>query len=175
MQVGRLRPALDDGVARQQPLAQGGQRQVDLGLREADVQIRARLDLDHGGLAVVEVGRRQPEARPVLVDDLRRGARAGEEPDIEVRELGHEGAAHDDPGRPTRDGVACHVEDVLAFDAEELVRRGPPALRSNTLRRPRGGEALAAQRPPDTARCDGHHHRQHGEEHDADGDRDEES
>ena len=102
---------------REQPLAQGGQRQVDLGLHEADVQIRARLDLDHGGLAVVEVGRWKPEPRPVLVDDLRRGARAGEEPDIEVRELGHEGAAHDDPGRPPRDGVACHVEDVLAFDA----------------------------------------------------------
>ncbi len=174
MKLGRLRPPLDDGIACQQPLAQGGQGEVDLGLRETEVQIRPRLDLDGGGLTMVEVGRRQAESRPVLVHDLRRGTRAGKEPDVEVGQLGHESAPHDHPGRPSRDGIAGHVEDVLPLNGQELVRRGAPALRACTLRRPGRGKVFAAQGPPDTPRRDGHHDREDGEQHDADGDRDEE-
>ncbi len=64
----------------------------------------------------------------MLVDDLRRGTGAGEEPDVEVGELGDQSAAYDDPGRPARDGGPGDVEDVLTIDGEELVRRGAPAL-----------------------------------------------
>jgi hypothetical protein len=70
MKVGRRGPPLDHGVVGQQPFTHGGERQVDLGVHQADVQIRPGLQLDHGLLAVVQEGRGQSEAAPVLVHDL---------------------------------------------------------------------------------------------------------
>jgi hypothetical protein len=173
VEIGRLRPALDDGVVCHQPLAHGGQRQVDLGVHEADVQIRARLHLDHRRLTMVEVRRRKAEPPPVFVHDLRRGARAGKEAHVEVRELGHECAADDHAGRSPGNGMPGHVQDVLPVEREECVRRGAGALRPRPSGRPRGGEPFATQGAPDAAGRDGHHHRQDGEERDTDGDGDE--
>ena len=79
MHVGGGRPPLDHRVVGQQPFAHGGQRQVDLGLHEADVQIGPGLQFEHTLLAVVQEGRGQPEPAPVFVHDLGRGTRAGEE------------------------------------------------------------------------------------------------
>ena len=70
MKVGRVGPPLDHGVVGQQPFAHGGQGQVDLGVHQADVQIRPGLHLDHGLLAVVQEGRGQAEPPPVLVHHL---------------------------------------------------------------------------------------------------------
>ena len=63
--VGGLGPALDDGVGRDQPLAQGGQGQVGLGQDQADVQLGPRLNLEGGLLAVVQERGGKPEAAPV--------------------------------------------------------------------------------------------------------------
>ena len=79
MDVGGLGAALDDGVGGDEPLAHGGERQVGLGQEQADVQLRAGLDLERRLLAVVQEGGREAEAPPVLVHDLGGGARAGEE------------------------------------------------------------------------------------------------
>ena len=134
------RPAFDDGVVGQQPLAQGGQREIDLGLLEANVQIHARLDLDDGGLTMMEVRRRSPK-RPrcsCTISDEAPGL--AKNPDIEVRRFGHECPAHDDARRPGSNGVAGHVEDVFPSMRQELVRGGPGALRAPPARRPGGRE-----------------------------------
>ena len=70
MKVGGVGSPLDHGVMGQQPFAHGGQRQVDLGVHQADVQIRPGLHLDHRLLAVVQEGRGQAEPPPVLVHHL---------------------------------------------------------------------------------------------------------
>ena len=145
--VGRLGAALDDGVGGDQPLAHGGQRQVGLGQEQADVQLGAGLDLEGRLLAVVQEGGRQAEAAPVLVHDLGGGAGAGEEPGVEVGQLGHQGAADDHAGDARLDGEPGGVEGVLAVHLEQLVGDGPRARR---VRRPR---ARAGPRRRAPARC----------------------
>ena len=100
MDVGRLGSALDHGVGGNEALAHGGQRQVGLGQQQADVQLRTCLDLEGGLLAMVEEGRREAEATPVLLDDLGRGAGAGKESRIEMSQLRDEGSADDHARNP---------------------------------------------------------------------------
>ena len=109
MDVGRLGAALDHDVGRDQPLAQGGHGQVRLGQQQAHVQVGPGLDLEGRLLAVVQEGGREAEAPAVLVDHLGGGAGAGEEPGVEVGELGHERAADDHPrrARPRRPPAPC--------------------------------------------------------------------
>ncbi len=122
--IGRLRTALDHDVRRDEPLAQGGHGQVRLGQQQAHVQVGPGLDLERRLLAVVQEGGREAEAPPVLVDDLGGGTRTGEEPGVEVGELGHQRAADDHTRRAGLDGLARHVEYVAAVDVEERVRNG---------------------------------------------------
>ncbi len=98
--VGRLGSALDHGVGGDEALAHGGERQVGLGQQQADVQLGPGLDLERGLLAMVQECRREPEAAPVLVDDLGGGAGAGEEARVEVGQLRDQGTADDDARDP---------------------------------------------------------------------------
>ncbi len=91
------------------------------------MQVRAGLDLEGGLLAVVEERRGEPEASPVLVDHLGCRARAGEEPDVEVGQLGHEGPAGDDAGRARLDRGAGGVEGILSVDLELGMRDRAPS------------------------------------------------
>ena len=101
------------------------------------MQIRPRLHFDQGLLAMVQEGRGQPESTPVFVHDLGRGTRAGEEPGVEMGELGNERAAHDHAGGAVADRLAGYVEDILPVEGEERVRRRPGTRGPNPARRPR--------------------------------------
>ena len=90
---------------------------------------------------------REPEAAPVLVHDLGGGARAGEEADVEVGQLGHERPADDDARSPRLDRGPGDVERVLPVQLELVVRDRPGARRAAG---PRRGQALA---PEARARC----------------------
>ena len=122
--IGRLRTALDDDVRSDQPLAQGGHGQVRLGQQEAHMQVGSGLDLERRLLAVVQEGGWKAEAPSVLVDHLGGGARAGEEPGVEVGELGHQRTTDDHPRRAGLDRLARHVEGVPAVHVEQRVRDG---------------------------------------------------
>ena len=145
--VGRLGAALDHDVGGDEPLAHGRHGQVRLGEEQADVQVRPRLDLEGRLLTVVQERRREPQPTPVLVHHLGGGARAGEEPGVEVRELGDE--------RPTGDDARR-----AASRPRRGWRRARPPRRSRagrgrsggypTGRRPRGRAALRRRAP---ARC----------------------
>ena len=111
------------------------------------MQVRPGLDLEGRLLAMMQERRWQPEASPVLVHDLGGGARAGEEAGVEVRELGHERPAGDDPGCAGLDGGAREVEGVHPVDLELGVGDG---ARPREATRPRGRQALAPER---RARC----------------------
>ena len=87
-------------------------------------------------------------------------------------ELGDERAADDHAGGAVTDGLAGHVEDVLAVEGEQRVRRRPGALGPHPARGPRGRQALAAQGAPDAPGGHGDHDRQDGEQRHADDDGD---
>ncbi len=163
-----LGAALDDRIGGDQALTQRGGRQVGVGQEEADVQLRAGLDLDRGLLSMVQEGRGQPEAPAVLVHHFRGGSRAGEEPCIEVGELGHERTARNDAGGAVLEGGAGPVERVLALDLQLSVRDRADARPAS---RPRSGQPLPAQCAPDATRRDGHHDGQDDEQCDGDHDR----
>ena len=170
MDVSRFGSALHHGVSRDQPFAHGGHREIGLGEEQAHVQLRPRFDLERGLLAVVQERRREPQATPVFVDDLGGGTRAGEEADVEVGELGHEGPADDDAGGTGLDGGARRVERVLPVQFQLVVCDGPSP---RGVPGPGRRKALAAERPPDAARRDGDHEGEDGEQdqgdHDGDG------
>ena len=148
MDLGRLGAALDHDVRRDQALAQGGQGQVGLGQQQADVQVGPCFDLEGRLLPVVQEGGREAEATPVLVDHLGGGAGTGEEPGVEVGELGHQRAAHDHPRGPGLDGRPGQVEGVPAVDVEERMGDGGrPRLASG----PRCRQAFAPEGTPDAA------------------------
>ena len=136
------------------------------------MQLCPSLDLERGLLAVVQEGRRQPQPTPVLVHDLGGGARAGEEADVEVRQLGHECAADDDAGGAGLDGGPSGVEGVLSVQLQLVVCDGAGARRA---RGPRRWEVLAAEGPPDAARRDGDDDREDGQQNQGDHDGDDEA
>ena len=163
--LGGLGPALDHGVGGDEPFTHGGQRQVGLGQEEPDMQLRSGLDLEGRLLAVVEECGWKTEAPPVLVHHLGGGARAGEEAGVEMGQLGHERPAHDHTRGPGLDGRPRRVERVDPVKLELGVGDGS---RPGRAARPRGRQTLAAERPPNAARCDGDDESQDGEQRQGD-------
>ncbi len=98
VQVCRRLVALDRGIAGDDALELGRQRQVDVGEQQADVELGPRLELEPAGLAVVEEHGRQAGSAGVLAHELGRPPGAGEEARVEVRELSPQAASHDEPG-----------------------------------------------------------------------------
>ncbi len=101
-----------------------------------------------------------PEAPPVLVHDLGGGARAGEEPGVEVGQLGNQRPPDDDTRGPGLDGGPRRVEGVHPVQLELRVGDRPRARRAA---RPGRRQALTAERPPNAARGDGDDESQDGE------------
>ena len=86
---------------------------------------------------MVQEGRGETEPAPVLVHHLGRGARAGEEPGVEVGELGDQRAADDQAGRPALDGPPGGVQGIVLHVDQEQDARGLGALGAPAARRPR--------------------------------------
>jgi hypothetical protein len=141
--------------------------EVGFGQEQADVQFRPRLYLEGRLLAVVQEGGREPEASPVLVDDLGGGTGAGEETGVEVGQLRHQRPADDNARDPRLDGGARGVECVGAVQLELLVGDRLGARLSSV---PRGRQSLTTERPPNAARGDGDDEGEHGEQGEGDDD-----
>ena len=98
----------------------------------------------------------RPEPAAVLLDDLARGARAGEEPGPEVRQLGLQRGAGDEPGVPCPPGTG---PSPVARRWRWSRRRRGTRRRTRRARPPQGPPRLAGHEPQ--------HHRQDDELGDA--------